>query len=165
MVHPERGHHEQWGRVERLLQLVLAKDQVEAHPGLRHYDLVVLCIQAMWNLKDWILNDPDFGAKSLLELKTEIFNTPILLVCSDLANGTKHFQLDNPKTGIGISGRMGLHADPAKGIYQELIYIIAPDRNGPFHGKEVRDFLQECRNAWQRIIDKHYLSSVDMVDK
>lgn len=165
MVHPERSHHEQWERGERLLQLVLARDQTAACPGLRHYDLVVLCMQSMWNLKDWVLNDPDFGAKSLLELKKEIFSTQILLVCSDLANGTKHFRLDNPKTGIGISGRMGFHLDSRKGICQELIYIIAPDRKGPFHGKEVRDFLQECRDAWQRIIDKHYLSSVDMVDK
>lgn len=161
MVHPEHSYHEQWERVERLLQLVLAKDQAVACPGLLHYDLVVLCIQSMWNLKDWILNDPHFGAKSLSELKKEIFDARILLVCSDLANGTKHFRLDNPKTDIALSSRTGFHVDPALGIFQECFYIIAPDTNDTFHRKEVRDFLQECRDTWCRIINKHYLSCVD----
>jgi hypothetical protein len=161
MVHPEHSHHEQWERVERLLQLVLAKDQTAACPGLQHYDLVILCIQSMWNLKDWILNDPQFGAKSLSELKQEILNTRILLVCSDLANGTKHFRLDNPKTDIAMSNHTGFYVDSVQGIFQERFYIIAPDTNDAFHRKEVRAFLQECRDTWSHIIDKHYLSYID----
>ncbi|MBA5686701.1 hypothetical protein [Rugamonas apoptosis] len=101
---------------------------------------------------DWILNDPHFGAKSLSELKKEIFGARILLVCSDLANGTKHFRLDNPKTDITLSSRTGFHVDPALGIFQEHFYIIAPCTNDAFHRKEVRDFLLECRDTWRRII-------------
>lgn len=161
MVHLEHSHHEQWERVERLLQLVLAKDQTAACLGLRQCDLAVRCIQSMWSLKDWILNDPHFGAKNLSESKKEIFSTRILLVCSDLANGTKHFRPDNPKTDIAMSNQTGFHVDPAQGIFQERFYIIAPNANDAFHHKEIRDFLQECMDTWRRIIDKHYLSYID----
>ena len=160
MNHPERSHHEQLQRIDRLIDLAFAKDHFTACPGLDYYDLVVLSLQAMWNLKDWILNDPEFGAANVEALKQEIFHTRCLMVCSDLANGTKHFRLNNPKTTMSISDRMGLHVDALAGIYQQHIYILAEDPSDPLFGIEARAFIQECRSTWQRLIDKHYLSNV-----
>lgn len=160
MNHPERSHYEQLQRIDRLISLILAKDHHKASPGLSYYDLIVICLQAMWNLKDWILNDAEFGASSITDLKQEIFNSKCLLACSDFANGTKHFRLDKPKTGFSISGNMGLHVNTSEEIFQQYIYILTEDRNDPYFGMEARDFVQECRSTWQKIIDKHYLSYV-----
>lgn len=160
MNHPERSHHEQLDRIDRLISILLAKDHHKASPGLNYYDVVIICLQSMWSLKDWILNDNEFGASSLSDLKSEIYNSKCLLACSDLANGTKHFRLDRPKTSFSISGNMGIHVDTSKGIFQEYIYILTDDHSDPYYGMEARAFIQECRSTWQRIIHKHYLSYV-----
>ena len=160
MNHPERSHHEQLERIDRLISLILAIDHHKASPGLNYYDLIIICIQSMWNLKDWILNDTEFGASSPAELKQEIFDSKCLLACSDLANGTKHFRLDRPKTNFSISGNMGLHVNASEVIFQQYIYILTEDHHDPYFGMEARAFVQECRATWQKIIDKHYLSNV-----
>lgn len=158
MNHPERSYHEQWGRVERLVKLTQAKDHFAACPGLSYYDLVVLTCQAMWSLKDWVLNDANFDAADKRSLKSEIHDSHVLAICADIANGTKHFRLDAPKTDFSIRDRMGIHVEPAKGIFQEFVVIVSADRNHPLSGLEARDFLFRCLSTWQGIIDKHYLS-------
>jgi len=157
MNHPERSYHEQWSRIERLVTLTQAKDHLNACPGLSYYDLVVLTCQAMWSLKDWVLNDPNFDAADKRGLKTEIHASQVLAICADIANGTKHFRLDDPKTDFSIRDRMGIHVEPAKGIFQEFVVIVSADRSHPLHGLEAREFILRCQSAWQAIIDKHYL--------
>ena len=162
MNHPERSFHEQWSRVERLVKLTQASDHYAACPGLSYYDLVVIACQAMWSMKDWILNDPEFDAADASSLKADIYDSQHLAVCADFANGTKHFRLDHPKTDFSISERMGIHVEPAKGIHQEFIYIVSADRRQPLSGLEAREFLAECQRTWEDIINKHHLSKYSL---
>lgn len=162
-MHPEQSYREQWDRVERLIALAQAQDETEAFLRLDYYDVLIITFQALWNLKDWILNDPSFGAKDPTALRRDIFESEPLMVCSDLANGTKHFRLDAPKTTIGISDRFGgLHFEPSRGIYQHFVYLSSADPSNKYRGMEARDFLQVCKVTWESIINKHYLSYVDV---
>ena len=160
MNHPERCFQEQWERIERLIKLTQALDHQAACPGLTYYDLVVLSCQAMWSFKDWVLNDPDFGAADISALKEDIHNSKPLLICADFANGTKHFRLNSPKTDFAISDRTGIHVDSGKGIFQEFIYLISVDQQDSLFGIESRDFLALCRTAWESIVNTHHLSEV-----
>jgi hypothetical protein len=112
----------------------------------------------MWHLKDWILNDPDFAAKDQTKLKADIHASPPLLVCADLANGSKHFTLDRPKVGAAFSDRQGLELSSAKGIFKVYYYVICTDKGQPYHGAEIRALLADARKAWDAIIETHCLS-------
>jgi hypothetical protein len=116
----------------------------------------------MWHLKDWVLNDPEFGAKDKEALKRDIHAEECLLVCSDIANGSKHLRLDSPKAGSSLSDRRGLHVEPSLGVCKELYFVSCLDKTNKYHGVEIRDLLGECRNTWERILNKHHLSVVDI---
>lgn len=156
----EQLHQDQVQRVDRLLRIIESDNPYSMASGLSFYDLVIFSCQSMWHLKDWILNDPHFGAKDLVALKAEIHSARCLLVCSDIANGSKHLSLNHPKIGSKLSERKGVHVDTAKGVFKEFIYVICSDPADEFHGIEVRSLLRECRDCWARIIDKHCLSDV-----
>jgi len=115
----------------------------------------------MWHLKDWILNDPYFGAGDIAALSREIHSMRCLLVCSDIANGTKHLSLNRPKIGSKLSDRIGFHLDTAKGVFQEFYYISCDNPADEFHEMEIRTLLRYCRDSWEDIISRYYLSQAD----
>ena len=114
-----------------------------------------------WHLKDWILNDPHLGASEQAALSKDIHATRCLLVCADIANGSKHLSLSRPKVGGALSEVTGLHLDTKKGICQEFYYVCCSDRADGFHGIEIHTLLRRCRDSWKQIINRHYLSQVD----
>ncbi|MHB1897404.1 MAG: hypothetical protein ACYCOY_12265 [Metallibacterium sp.] len=144
------------------MKIIEADDPYKILSGLLFYDVLIFTCQSMWHLKDWILNDPRFGAKDIAVVKAEIHASPCLLVCSDLANGTKHLSLNCPKTGGTLSEHTGVHIDPAKGIFLEFYYITCRDSSDKFHGMEVRALLRQCRDTWAGIINRYHLSVVDV---
>lgn len=156
----ETFHQQHLARVDRLMKIVEADSAHEPLGGLTFYDIVVFASQAMWHLKDWVLNDSHFGAKDRTSLKAEIHSSRCLLVCSDIANGSKHLSLDRPKLGGKLLERTGIHLDTAQGIFKELLYVTCTDTGDEFHGMEIRTLLRQCRDVWQDIIDRHYLSDV-----
>jgi hypothetical protein len=52
-----------------------------------------------YSICDWISNDPTVPASARASLHV-VRNTASLLVCRDLANGTKHFQLNYPNAVV-----------------------------------------------------------------
>ena len=94
-------------------------------------------------------------------MEKEIHASRCLLVCADLANGSKHLSLANPKTDARLSEHSGFHYEPSKGICREIYYVVCNDPSDEYHGMEIRDLLRRCRNEWQRIINRHYLSKID----
>jgi len=129
--------------------------------SISYYELSILCFQAIWSLKDWVLNDPSFGAIDPKKLKDEIHNSDVLKVCADIANGTKHFRLDKPKTDCAISDVKGVHIDINAGVFKQLVYITSVSKTDKYHGVEVSDFIKLAVDEWTKIIDKHYLSNMD----
>jgi hypothetical protein len=64
-------------------------------------DALVRFFQDGWHLKDWIANDPAANVDSAA-VEAHVGNTQVLMLCADVANGTKHLGLDpkyRPRTG------------------------------------------------------------------
>jgi hypothetical protein len=91
-------YQDQVERIDRLMKVVEANDPYKVISGLSFYDIIVFTCQSMWHLNDWILNDPHFGASDQAELSKDIHATRCLLVCADIANGSKHLSLSRPKS-------------------------------------------------------------------
>ena len=82
------AHIEQFKRVERFLQRIdpPSKDhgsQVEYEDNLWSF------FQNAWHLKDWIANDPEIIK---IDIENIVKKYHCLMICSDLANRTKHFK-------------------------------------------------------------------------
>ena len=116
----------------------------------------------MWHLKDWILNDANFQTKDTAKLKADIHAQKCLLVCADLANGSKHLMLTRPKVGAILGGRHGIMSYPSKGIYKIYYYVACANESDPYHGAEIRELLADARDTWDKIFDTHYLSIIDL---
>ena len=159
----EKIFQKQVKRIDRLMKIVETSDPHKVVGGLSFSDVLIFACQSMWHLKDWIINDPEFGAANLVALKEEIHSTRCLLICADLANGTKHLSLEDRRIKVGgkFSDRTGLHIDTAKEIFQELYYIHCDNPADEFFGIEIRKLLRRCRDTWEDIINRHYLSQAD----
>lgn len=157
----EHSFREQLDRVDRLMTIVEADNPHELAPGLLTIDVMIFACQSMWHLKDWILNDSDFGAKDRDALKDDIYTSRCLLACADLANGSKHLSLDRAHVGGRIADLAGTHIETSKGIYRELHYVVCADSSDEFHGMEIGTLLRRCRDRWNTIIIRHWLSYTD----
>jgi hypothetical protein len=157
----ERYFQAQVERIDRLMTIMRSPDQTALLGGaLTFEDAVIFTCQNMWHLKDWILNDPAFHPKDTALLTKDIHSQQCLLICADLANGSRHLTLDRPKVGAIFSKSVGIHIERSKGIYRDFYYVECSNPNDPYHGVEIRELLAEAREAWERIIDSHYLSAV-----
>ena len=56
-------------RIDRLMRIVEANIPHDLATGLLTVDVIMFACQSIWHLKDWILNDPDFGATDKEKLK------------------------------------------------------------------------------------------------
>ncbi len=152
-----RTFHEHLSMIDRVMKIIMADDPIPLLGGLLYMDLVIFACQCMWHLKDWMKNDPIFCAKDAKALDLDIHSEQCLKICADLANGLKHLSLKSPKTNFSLSPRTGIHVE--RGIWQEYYYVVCSD--GTDNGMELRSLLLQCRDAWQGIINKHYLSNVE----
>lgn len=154
---------DQLGRIDRLLAIINAPDQLSEIGGLRFEDVLAFACQNMWHLKDWILNDPMFLPDDPATLKADIHATRCLMICADIANGSKHAILSRPRTDFSVSESTGIHIDARQGIFQVFYYLESADATDPFNGMEMRQFLNTCRSEWTRIIDEHRLTGVHRI--
>ena len=143
------------------MTIVEADNPHELAIGLLTIDVMMFACQSMWHLKDWILNDSGFGAKDNDALEVDIYSSRCLLACSDLANGSKHLTLNRPKIGGRIADFAGIHIESSKGIYRELLYVVCANPVDEFHGMEIGTLLRRCRDRWDSIINRHWLSYTD----
>lgn len=153
-------YREQLARVDRLLDIVLAPDQTAGAGNLDFEDVLYFACQSIWHLKDWIMADESFHALDKRRLLDDIHGAHCLMVCADIANGSKHATIKRPKTSATLSEDHGIYLDNKQGIYQVFYYLHSSNPSDSYHGIEIRPFLRECRAAWQHIIDTHYLSEL-----
>ena len=126
----EHSYKDQLERVDRLMTIVEADNQYELIGGLETIDIILFACQSMWHLKDWVRNDPLFGARNVGELQKDIHASSCLRVCADIANGSKHLSLDRPKVGAQLWEHTGVHVEPAKGIFRDMYYVVCRDLLG-----------------------------------
>lgn len=155
----KRSFHGHLHLIDRVMK-IMADNPNPLLGGLLYEDMLMFACQCMWHLKDWILNDPNFGAKDAKELANGIHSEQCLRICADLANGSKHLSLNKPKTHLSLSPLSGVHIEPGRWIFHQYYYVVSTDRNDPYHGMELRSLLSRCRDVWEGIIEKHYLTNV-----
>jgi len=153
---------EQEARIQRLLTIINADDPHKLISSLTFEDMIIITCQNMWHLKDWILSDSEFQSKNAAELHKDIHAQPCLMICADIANRSKHFKLRSSKTQTSEFKEGGMHLEPQKGIFQLYYWLVSENTSSPYHMMEIRDFLNECWDAWSEIIEKHYLSDIDI---
>ena len=112
--------------------------------------------QNCWHLKDWIKND-SVAAVDEEEIEREANSRHMLRVCADLANGTKHLELRNPREGGKLAGariKADVRDDMATGTTTTSIQwnvMVALEDGTEYHALEVaRGALME----WRDLIDK-----------
>lgn len=66
-------------------------------------DLMWAFFQNAWHIKDWIKNDPTIAEEVKRAVVTDVHATESLLLCADLANGSKHFGTAPARDKIGAN--------------------------------------------------------------
>jgi hypothetical protein len=92
-----QGWKFQWGRVGRRL-----KDVETVYAGVpggtdAAIDTVLSFFEVTHHLKDWLVNDLHSGVDKNAVLE-QINGSPVLRLCADLANGSKHLKLKSSQT-------------------------------------------------------------------
>ena len=89
----EHLFQEQLERIDRLMEIIEADDPYNLIGAVTFYDCVIFTCQSIWHLKDWVLNDPKFGAKDRNVLKEEIHSAGCLMIVRDITDVSKHLKL------------------------------------------------------------------------
>jgi hypothetical protein len=94
-----QGWKAQWARVHRRFDDVRAV--YSGRPGGTDaaIDIVQSFFESVHHLKDWLGNDPSSGVTKA-DGDRLINESPVLKLCADLANGSKHLKLSGTRSGI-----------------------------------------------------------------
>ena len=92
-----QGWQTQWARVHRRLNDVRVVYSGRAGGTDDAMDTVLSFFEAVHHLKDWLMNDQASGITKAAA-DSLINGSPMLRLCADLANGSKHLVLTGPRT-------------------------------------------------------------------
>ena len=92
------GWRMQWERVHRRLDDVRAVYTGRPGGTPAAVDATQSFFEGVHHLKDWLGNDPSSGVTRAAG-DALINASPVLQLCADLANGSKHFKLTRARTG------------------------------------------------------------------
>lgn len=90
---------EQWARVLRWYQRVLNADCCPNANTDEVVDFSLAFFLNCFSLRDWLRRSPRVTAKEV----SDLFSSPELKLCRDLANGYKHLHLDKPSVDANFS--------------------------------------------------------------
>lgn len=93
-----RGWQFQWTRVHWRLDGVRAVYTGREGGTEGALDTALSFFEAAHHLKDWLRNDPSSGITKA-DVDSLIRRSPMLQLCGDLANGSKHLVLTSTQTG------------------------------------------------------------------
>jgi hypothetical protein len=158
-------YQEQLSRVRRYLRRIETHDR----PEHDYHDDLLSFFQNCWHLKDWIKNDDQVPPAIRTGVEGAAMGHPELMICADLANGTKHLKLTQaPRAGTG--------AKPTRRIFDVMIYesLSQPEQPPPFKlrityfvdrgdGTEVEalELARCCITQWETYLTGQGLSIAD----
>lgn len=133
---------EQLDRVRRML------DRIERKQGRAvddYGDDIWSFFQNCWHLKDWIKNDPHVSIHGSIE--DLVKKSPPLMICADLANGTKHLKFDRPPRVGAKPSHWNMTITPGESSTVE--YLIDP---GTGTKQDALDLARSCVAEWERLL-------------
>ncbi len=140
------GYRDQLDRVLRYLGRVYS---VGGEPNQRYVvdyqDDVWSFFQNCWHLKDWIRHDPLLDDDVKARIKAAVEDSPVLAIANDMANGTKHLELHEPRAGASYS-HLSLGPSGPLSILECIIEVAGEHRGA-------RQLATECVREWERILE------------
>ena len=149
-----QGWESQWRRVKKGLQEVETVYAGRDGGSEEALDAVCLFFQAAHHLKDWLRNDPSSGVTKA-EVESLITGSPMLQLCADLANGSKHLALnDYPRTGDRSTSiaRAGVTVHVGEGTVAHNYHVQS---NGNEY--DVLQIAQAAVREWKDFLDSKKL--------
>jgi hypothetical protein len=143
------GYIDQVDRIRRMLDRLTRQDR----PPIEYGDDLWSFSQNCWHLKDWIKNDPSVPARVRRSIEALVADSPPLMICADLANGTKHLKLREPRVGAKPF-RWNLFITP--GEWSKVEYLIDIGSGNQQDGLEL---ARACLLEWERILTAQGLMS------
>jgi hypothetical protein len=136
-------------RLLKRLERRTAPDSIEVAEAIVEYDLDVQCFFLIcWHVWDWVKNDQGISPAVRKAVTDAAYASPVLRMCHDLANGTKHYTLNSPKLPApGVRrGTVEVHRQNATTTWR--FQIILPDGTTRW----VDEVAREALDAWSAIL-------------
>jgi hypothetical protein len=143
------GYMHQLDRVRRFLERVEGHHQTD----VEFQDIVWSFFQHCWHLKDWVKHDPLATESQRENVCRKAYASPLLKICRDLCNGTKHLNLDQARSG---SGARHAHVTTTivPGRSSEMDCMVEDGHGNLISGKQL---ARACVEEWVRILESQRL--------
>jgi hypothetical protein len=138
-------------RIERWYERICELDSGERHGTSIEMDAdeFVVFFMFCYHLKDCIIKETDIPSN---EVETFITQTPSLALCADIANGTKHFGIDE---GRSFRSRNDLRMRPCVRLEGDKVrpgLLITKNDGTQLHAI---DLARECMEKWVEFLTSH----------
>jgi len=147
------GYADQWKRVLRWLE------RIEATPrnSTEYDDFIWAFFQNCWHMKDWIKNDQLLSSSFRSGIEGMALRERSLRVCADLANGTKHFELQKPKNGAGAKhSHRVLKVVAGDSSKTQIDYFLMLGDGSQVNARAI---AREAVEAWRRLLTAEGLAT------
>lgn len=147
------GYLDQIDRIRRFVERVTAPRVNEDWERFiaDYQDDVFSFFQHCWHLKDWIRNDPELSGEQKKRIIEAAEHSKVLAIANDMANGTKHLRLYEPKAGAGYACLALSNAADFSTVDCQ-ISIDGDDRL-----QSGRRIAVKCVEEWEKILRKEKL--------
>lgn len=110
-------------------------------------DFMIATMQAVWHLKDWIYHDPAVADAVRKRIVSRAERARELLLVADMANGTKHVIVPNPRVGARDTA-IELHTMPNGTV---VVHHIIEDDLGT--RQKAIEVIDAALARWQALLD------------
>lgn len=117
-------------------------------------DFAIHCCQYLHHLKDWACHDPDLGiTKEVAE--QHVRDHPVLLVVSDICNGTKHAEVRAPRSSLAEPWHVAQRIRLSTGAADDHA-AVAAEHTVRLDGKDVPllSVIDDAIAAWDEFLSK-----------
>jgi hypothetical protein len=138
---------DQLGRVRRWLKRL----DVAVNEADEYRDRYYAFFQACWNLKDWTLKDPNVDPAKRKQISAAVHAAGSrLLICRDIANGSKHLALTDPSCGTG-AGEHHLNYTIFAGQNRDSeVECLVDDGQG--NQVPAKQLARDCLQQWEQVL-------------
>ncbi len=143
-----KGQYDRMIRWSQRFQRAVSKDfghrsvEIDSH---EYFDTLFSCLQNIFFLKDWLLNDSEISSS---ELNHFINSNPEMGLCRDICNGTKHFEINHPSVDAEFS--IIREYDPFHDVWNTPEYFIVILAGGEKY--QPFDLINKCIDIWNKFL-------------
>jgi len=139
------------GRLLKRLERRTAPN-VDLAEALAEYEVDVQAFFLIcWHIWDWVKNDVGITSTLRQAITGAAYASPVLCLCHDLANGTKHYTLSRPKLPPPGARQGSVEVERRDDATTWRFQIVLPDGTVRW----VDEIAREALDAWSAILSAH----------